>query len=258
MLSWHNPSESCVSTKSTLSPFRCPNVWMTLSGGTTGLSFSIRLSNFFGAITRSTNDCVGFMITAWGDRAQKYVEWGFSVIAFLIAGSKVHDVGFRPTSKLFAFPYQVLYPNHDRSTVWTGVPEPLLPYRLAKSSRLCFILSRYAELILSSVKVIITTSAVPTGIVVEAATDGLTIRRKMKNMTRLAQNIPTPSVRCLFKLLAALIGVHLDGRAYGGGFDVFRGGSAKCMLPLLRLTRYLYVYSNNGPLRWWWCCWAFQ
>lgn len=55
---------------------------MTLSGGTTGLSLSISDSSRFGAMTWEFSDKLGFMIRACGDRAKKYVECGYKVIAW--------------------------------------------------------------------------------------------------------------------------------------------------------------------------------
>lgn len=64
MLPPANPSLSCVNTKSTLSPLKCANVLITLSGGTTGLSVIIRLSNFLGSKTLSHKLSFVFMMSA--------------------------------------------------------------------------------------------------------------------------------------------------------------------------------------------------
>ena len=70
-LSGHNPSLSCVSITSTLEPWRCPNVLMTLSGGTTGLSFKRRDSRRVGDVMWNWREREGFMIKACGERAKK-------------------------------------------------------------------------------------------------------------------------------------------------------------------------------------------
>lgn len=55
---------------------------MTLSGGTTGLSFSISDSSRFGAMKWEFRERPGFMIRACGDRTKKYVECGYKVMAW--------------------------------------------------------------------------------------------------------------------------------------------------------------------------------
>ena len=71
---------------------------MTLSGGTTGLSFSISDSSFLGSMTWLVSERVGFMITAWGERAQKNVEWRNRVCAWRRAGIRAHVFGEVPIS----------------------------------------------------------------------------------------------------------------------------------------------------------------
>lgn len=54
---------------------------MTLSGGTTGLSLSMRLSRRLGDRMWEVRDKDGFMMRACGEREKKYVLYGWSVMA---------------------------------------------------------------------------------------------------------------------------------------------------------------------------------
>ena len=69
---------------------------------------------------------------------------------------------------------------------------------------------------------------------------GLTPRTKMKKKIKMAPKITMPKVRCRRMTVAALRGLHLELRTYGGGCEVLRGGNAKCMA---------YIYRRRKVLR---------
>ena len=70
---------------------RWEKVWMTESGGTTGMSFCISEERFEKMCVERLRE--GDVMRAYGDSAQRYWVCGYVVRAWRQAGMRVHEVG---------------------------------------------------------------------------------------------------------------------------------------------------------------------